>query len=197
LADSSRSNPARRRLRQRIRKQRRMLPRQQRRLAQRSLALRIQRLGAFRRARKVAVYIAFDGEPDLSDVVRIARRNRIEVFAPVLLKRGLGFVRLIPEARYAVNHLGILEPERVDAIDPRTLDLVLTPLVAFDERGVRLGMGGGYYDRCFKHLLQRRSWRKPKLLGIGYDFQRLPHLQAEPWDVRLWGAVTESGTYRF
>jgi 5-formyltetrahydrofolate cyclo-ligase len=174
-----------------------MLPRQQRRLAQRSLALRIQRLGAFRRARKVAVYIAFDGEPDLSDVVRIARRNRIEVFAPVLLKRGLGFVRLIPEARYAVNHLGILEPERVDAIDPRTLDLVLTPLVAFDERGVRLGMGGGYYDRCFKHLLQRRSWRKPKLLGIGYDFQRLPHLQAEPWDVRLWGAVTESGTYRF
>ena len=58
-------------------------------------------------------------------------------------------------ARLGTNFFGILEPDRARRIDPRRLDLVLTPLVAFDDRGVRIGVGRGYYDRCFKFLHAR------------------------------------------
>ena len=82
-------------------------------------------------------------------------------------------------------------------VDPRDLDLVLTPLVAFDNKGARLGLGGGHYDRCFSFLRGRSSWSRPKLVGVGYEFQRIPYIESRPCDVRLWGAVTDVATYRF
>ena len=57
-------------------------------------------------------------------------------------------------------------------VDPRSLDLVLTPLVAFDRRGTRVGVGAGYYDRCFRFLRLREIWRKPKLVGCAYQLQQ-------------------------
>jgi 5-formyltetrahydrofolate cyclo-ligase len=96
-----------------------------------------------------------------------------------------------------VNRFGILEPERhhYRRIRPAALDLVLTPLVAFDPMGHRLGMGGGYYDRSFAFLNTRRHWRKPRLLGLAYEFQRHPLLEAEAWDVPLDAVATEACVY--
>ena len=97
----------------------------------------------------------------------------------------------------AVNFFGIQEPDLGRAIDSRKLDLVLTPLVAFDDRGVRVGVGRGYYDRCFSFLLNRRHWRHPKLMAVAYELQRVPRLAREPWDVLMAGAITEAGVRRF
>jgi 5-formyltetrahydrofolate cyclo-ligase len=107
------------------------------------------------------------------------------------------FVELKPKARLGANVFGILEPEVSAPIDPRRLDLVLTPLVAFDDHGMRIGVGRGYYDRCFRFLLTRAAWRRPKLLGVSYELQHVPRIAAEPWDVPLWGAVTEAAVRRF
>jgi 5-formyltetrahydrofolate cyclo-ligase len=74
---------------------------------------------------------------------------------------------------------------------------VLTPLVAFDDTGVRVGVGRGYYDRCFRFLAGRGAWRRPKLLGVAYELQRVPSLPRQSWDVPLWGAVTEAHMRRF
>ena len=78
---------------------------------------------------------------------------------------------------------------------PFALDLVLVPLVAFDARGVRLGMGGGYYDRSFAYLNFRSRWRRPRLIGVGFDFQRAESISPQPWDVCLDGVITERGFY--
>jgi 5-formyltetrahydrofolate cyclo-ligase len=75
------------------------------------------------------------------------------------------------------------------------LDLVLVPLVGFDARGNRLGMGGGFYDRHFSFLRNRRAWRRPLLIGIAFDVQRVPQLRDSAHDVPLWGIVTERGIY--
>jgi 5-formyltetrahydrofolate cyclo-ligase len=82
-----------------------------------------------------------------------------------------------------------------DTINPRWLDLVLVPLVGFDERGTRLGMGAGFYDRHFAFLRHRRTWHWPRLLGLAFDVQRVERLADAAHDVPLWGIVTERGIY--
>ena len=107
------------------------------------------------------------------------------------------FAALHTEAAFKTNFFGILEPHLGARIDTRRLDIVLTPLVAFDDRGVRIGVGRGYYDRCFQFLRNRSAWQRPKLLGVAYELQHLPYLERQAWDVPLWGAVTEAGVRRF
>jgi 5-formyltetrahydrofolate cyclo-ligase len=107
------------------------------------------------------------------------------------------FAELDHGARLGTNFFGISEPDAAKRIDPRRLDLVLTPLVAFDDRGVRIGVGRGYYDRCFRFLHARGAWHRPKLLGVAYELQHVRAIAPEPWDVPLWGAVTEVRVRRF
>jgi 5-formyltetrahydrofolate cyclo-ligase len=115
----------------------------------------------------------------------------------VITRSRMRFAELDLGARLGTNFFGILEPDPSRLIDPRQLDLVLTPLVAFDDDGVRIGVGRGYYDRCFRFLRARRTWRRPKLLGVAYELQHLAVIPPEPWDVPLWGAVTEARVRRF
>lgn len=184
-------------MRREIRRARRALRDEQRIAAERAICRRVQNLGAYRKARTLAVYLAFDGEPSLARVVDAALRHGKSVFAPVLLKQGMRFAPVASGAAMDRNFFGIDEPAAVQLSDARVLDLVLTPLVAFDAGGVRLGMGRGYYDRAFQFLRHRKHWSRPKLVGIAYSFQHVPHLERQPWDIPLWGAVTEDGTYRF
>lgn len=89
------------------------------------------------------------------------------------------------------NRYGINEPKDTPSIDTETLDIILTPLVAFDRQGHRLGMGGGYYDRTFSFLLNQADIPRPKLIGLAYACQEVPSLSPDPWDVPLHGVVTE------
>ena len=70
------------------------------------------------------------------------------------------------------------------------------PLVAFDDRGRRVGMGGGYYDRTFAARRGRRALRRPRLVGVAFGFQRRDALPGAAWDVPLDAAVTENGLER-
>lgn len=152
---------------------------------------------AYQRARAIAVYFGIDGEVDLSSVVQHARANGKSVFAPVLARDGLRFIEIGTGNVFRRNRFGIPEPGDGRRIDPRGLDVVFAPLVAFDTRGNRLGMGKGYYDRSFEFLRLRTRWRRPKLIGVGFEFQRIDRLVPHDWDVPLWGAVTDSGVDYF
>ena len=86
------------------------------------------------------------------------------------------FVEAIVGAHETVNHLGIVEPKGTKPIAARWLDLVLLPLVGFDAHGMRLGMGGGYYDRTFAYRNRHTRWRGPRLVGVAYSFQQVPSI---------------------
>lgn len=184
-------------LRRQLRAERRQLPADVRAAADRAIQAALIHLPEFRRAQRIAIYLPFDGEPSLTRVVAAATQRGKQLYAPVLRNLTMTFAQLTSDARLSSNFFGILEPSDDTRIDARELDLVLTPLVAFDGRGVRLGVGRGYYDRCFRFLSSRLHWRRPKLFGIAYELQRLPYIAARSWDVPLAGVVTEAGVTRF
>jgi 5-formyltetrahydrofolate cyclo-ligase len=109
------------------------------------------------------------------------------------------FRRYARNERLRPNRYGIAEPQLRTAprIAARHLDLVLVPLVAVDARGTRLGTGAGFYDRYLHHLRAGRRWRRPKLIGLGYEFQRVERLAAGAWDVPLDALLTEKDLYPF
>jgi 5-formyltetrahydrofolate cyclo-ligase len=184
-------------LRRELRAKRRALPHALRAAADRAIQTQIRALPEFRRAQRSAVFLAFDGEPSLAPLIELARRHRKRLYVPVLHGMTMTFAELESTDTLAANFFGILEPQLGTKIAARELDLVLTPLVGFDEHGVRLGVGRGYYDRCFRFLRHRSLWRRPKLLGVAYELQRVPLLVPSSWDVPLWGIVTEAGMRRF
>jgi 5-formyltetrahydrofolate cyclo-ligase len=181
-----------------MRTKRRRLDAATRAQAARALAAHIAKLEVFRSAATIGAYFATDGEIDPAPLVGLARTQGQAIFLPVLgANKLLRFARWEPASRFIENRFGIPEPADSSAIvTPEALDLVLTPLVAFDVHGNRIGMGGGYYDRTFSFLLNIAPLGKPILLGLAYEFQKLAHIVPQAWDVPLWGIATEASVYR-
>ena len=152
---------------------------------------------AWRKARRLALFLPHRGEPDLRPLLAEGWRHDKHLVLPVLKpfgERGLWFRTITASTSSRPNRFGIPEPgPRARRLSPRELDLILTPLLAFDATGNRLGMGAGYYDRTFAFLQRQPGWRRPLLLGVGFGFQEVPRLPSAPWDVPLHGVITEQG----
>lgn len=184
----------RRRLRRELRQRRRALSGQQQREAARRLTHQLTSLTAQSRFRHVGIYLPNDGEIDLRPFIEESRRRGIHVYLPVLhpiLGNLLWFFRYEPGTRLTPNHLGIPEPQRAESKrrPAWALDAVFMPLVGFDDRGERLGMGGGFYDRTFA-FKKIEPHRPPVLIGVAHDCQKTDGLPTQPWDVPLNRIVT-------
>lgn len=183
-------------MRRELRATRRVIPESRRRENARALARRLARLHEFRAAGSVAAYVANDGEIDPAPALALARRMGKRTLLPVLRGAALGFVTHAADQRLVPNRFGIPEPAAGDLLAPRALDVVLVPLVGFDGHGNRLGMGGGFYDRTFAFLRHRTRWRRPHLVGVAHEEQRVDSLEARSWDVRLDVIITPRGALR-
>jgi 5-formyltetrahydrofolate cyclo-ligase len=150
---------------------------------------------AFRRAHRLAGYLPKGGEVDLKPLLDRAWHSGKHCYLPAIERRRLRFLPYAPHTPLRKNRFAIAEPVAPPGAQraPDAIDLVILPLVAFDPRGIRLGMGGGYYDRTFAFLHRRRRWRRPLLIGAAFAFQRVPALEPNPWDVPLHGVATEDG----
>ncbi len=182
-------------LRMALRAQRRAVTPAERIRMGKLVASHIGRTFHLRTGARVALYASMPDELDTSAVIALARKRGWTVYLPRIDHRRRGrkmkFVQFSQSQR--TNRLGILEPAGSRSIEPRRLDLVFVPLLGFDARGVRLGMGGGYYDRAFAFRRWRRAWHAPRLIGIAYSFQQIERLAPAPHDVRLDAVVTERG----
>ena len=152
----------------------------------------------YRDSDTLAAYLAVNGEIDLEPFIDAAHRHGKRLCLPVIAAGpALRFAVFERGAPLYPNRYGIAEPggPRVRHASPRELDLVLAPLVAFDSRGHRIGMGAGFYDRTFAFLNERPQPARPLLIGAAYELQRAPAIEPEPWDVPLSGIATERGIY--
>lgn len=189
-------------IRREMRRRRRALSDSQRTLLARRIAIQLARSIFVKPHARIAVYLATRGEADLAPFILLARRRQCRLYLPRILNARCARMEFFPFPAgkpLRRNRFGIAElpSSAVAPTPPHHLDVVLAPVVAFDAQGWRLGMGAGYYDRRLSALRRASSWRRPKLIGVAYDFQQVASLSPQTWDVQLDGVATESGTRRF
>lgn len=168
--------------------------------AAQQLSLTLQTLDVIRSAKHIAVYLANDGEICLQPFIDWCWQHNKKVYIPRIHPFSVGqllFSAYQQNTTLVKNSYGIAEPKLdVRAVLPlRQLDIILTPLVAFDHTGNRLGMGGGYYDRTLNqwHRAYRPNHIKKNYpIGIGHDCQQVAQLPLQPWDIPLPEIITPS-----
>ena len=138
---------------------------------------------SFGASQSVACYWAMPGELSCLWVIKALWRSGKRCYLPVIdfsvSPKAMVFKEYRPGDRLVKNRYGIAEPIAGQTRAAEQLDCILVPLTAFDDKGHRIGMGGGFYDRTFE------SARLPSLLGVAYGFQRVMRIVPQPWDIVL------------
>ena len=151
----------------------------------------------YKNANRIAAYLPFNGEADPLPLMDRALIDGKQIFVPIIVNKSepLRFEAWTRETKVTENKFHIREPNASEtSITPAELDLVITPLVAFDGQRNRLGVGGGYYDRTFAFLNDvATADRRPLLVGLGYELQRIKKIDSKKHDVKLNAVVTETG----
>lgn len=141
----------------------------------------------------VACYLANDGEIDPQAIIDYCWQNGKKVLLPILHPFSQGHLLFVEYHRNSPTHkncYGIDEPivTTKNLCSLTDIDLILTPLVAFDVKGNRLGMGGGYYDRTLAPI--RRDSLSTKIIGLAHTCQQTELLLQDSWDIPLHGIAT-------
>jgi 5-formyltetrahydrofolate cyclo-ligase len=180
-------------LRQELRDWRAQLSLREQQLVAEQAAQHVINSDLFLYSEHIACYLPFMGELDTSPIINAIFKLNKRCYLPVMDVARPGHMRFLEYRKGDVlikNHIGILEP-RASAreMQPWALDVVITPLVAFDKAGNRLGSGCGFYDRLFAGI---NDWAcKPVLCGYAYQQQGVEKLDAQPWDVPMDVVVTD------
>jgi 5-formyltetrahydrofolate cyclo-ligase len=188
-------------LRREIRRQRRSLSLQDRTIAAKRFCTIAGRHRLFQPGMQVGLYLPFGHEADCHALMDLALARGCRVYVPRIVSYRHARMRFIehgPALALIENKYGIAEPanRKGHYTSVLTLDAIVLPVIAVDHGGYRLGSGAGFYDRALQHLRRGRRWRKPKLIALAYDFQRIEHLPAQTWDVPVDAILTEKQLYR-
>jgi 5-formyltetrahydrofolate cyclo-ligase len=134
-------------------------------------------------SKMIGCYLPMNDEVDPTNIIERAWCANKRVFVPVTDTHGaMNFSEITPDTVVTRNHYGIWEPLSGTCIGVKQLDVVITPMAAFDAAKNRIGMGGGYFDRCFHFLRNRCKWLSPKLLGVAFEFQRVEMSPPDTWE---------------
>lgn len=182
-------------LRTELRLARQAISPEYRRDAAYALSKRVTEMDVFRRSTHIAAYAGTSEEINLSEIIEVAFNLGKKLYLPILPLDGssrLEFASFTPEMHLIPNRFSILEPQNPNiTIKPYKLDLALLPLLGFDDKGHRLGMGKGYYDYTFEHTTPGH----PFLLGVAFECQKRDAIPVDEKDVRLSAVATEQNLY--
>ena len=188
-------------IRERVRAARRRVSEHSRIRWSAGICERVAELALFQASKKVAGFLAFDGEADPIALMTEAFHAGKQVYVPAIVGKSkpLKFAPWSPTVSLERNQFGILEPvvSELERIEARDLDFVITPLVAFDKSCNRIGVGGGFYDRSFAFLIDEASkFPHVSLVGFAFELQKVDQIEGCNWDVPLAAVATESYLYR-
>ena len=152
----------------------------------------LKKLPEFKEATNIACYISFNNEVYTHGLIK-EYVNKKRVFVPVIDRERKEIIlsHLKDWKELSSGAYGILEPRKEFLRIGRygDIQLIIVPGIAFDEKGNRIGYGGGYFDRLLKKL-------KAKKVALAYDFQILKEIPNEEHDVRMDVIVSEKRILR-
>ncbi|UJF24082.1 5-formyltetrahydrofolate cyclo-ligase [Suttonella sp. R2A3] len=178
--------------RQACRAARRLITGEQRTQASKAIAKRALNWLDKHPATSIGLFLSLNEEIDTTPLLHELWARGRTVYLPVVRKQNAPLVWMPYQQGDALSKdsLGIAAP----AYNPKYaqegmhLDVVFTPLVAWDQSGQRIGMGGGFYDRTFAAKIAGQA---PLLIGLAYACQEVTRIQARPWDIPMDGIITE------
>jgi 5-formyltetrahydrofolate cyclo-ligase len=149
--------------------------------------------------KKVAGYSPIHSELNVMPILQKLDSAGVTCSLPVVDKysRRLSFRNWRYGDNLILSEMGVFEPigRKRECIP----NVILTPLVAYDQFGSRLGYGGGFYDRTIDHIKQQFIYDPDDFLiiGIAYSMQKVEKLPCNDLDQKLDWIVTEKGAERF
>lgn len=180
-------------LRDRVRAKRKTIGQDDRRAYEAALQNRLINLPAFKHARCIAVYNPFGSEAHfVSNMDELFNLDQMPIIAfPIVRsKTAMAFFSFSRDDDRSVLVKPTKLIENMDAarhIEPRAIDLMLVPGIAFDLHGHRLGQGGGYYDRYLPYIREDCI-----TIGIAFDEQIVDKIPCESTDHGVDYIVTPS-----
>lgn len=178
-------------IRKLIRKTRQQLSPDEQQIAAQSVMRNALEHPAIVQAQRIALFLSFDGEIDTHPLIDSLLQQGKEVYLPILHpfnRHNLLFLRYTSETKLVKNRFKIDEPplDVTTVLPLNQLDIMMVPLVAFDDQGQRLGMGGGFYDRTLANWQQKGFYP----IGLAHDCQQVQSLPTAHWDIPLPEIIT-------
>ena len=164
-------------LRQKIREQKRAMTVEEIRTASQKLQEKFLATEFYRRAKTIYGYLPYNQEVRTVPILEKALADGKRVAVPKVYGDEMKFIYLPDLTLVETGYSGIPEPIADEPIGDDPTALVLMPGMAFDPQGHRIGYGGGFYDKFLAAEPDHPT------LALCYDFQMLPHLETEEFDI--------------
>ncbi|MBU5438492.1 5-formyltetrahydrofolate cyclo-ligase [Tissierella sp. MSJ-40] len=145
----------------------------------------------YRDAKTIMTYISFKNEVYTHNIIKKSIIENKKIVVPITIPetKELKISQVLDFSELEIGYYNILTPKKefLRYIDPKDIDLVLVPGVAFDKNGYRIGYGGGYYDRFLDKL------RKDAIkIGLAFDLQLIDKVPKDNYDKPVDIIITEN-----
>lgn len=150
--------------------------------ASQTILKQLQQLDCFRKARSVLFYYSGEGEIETHDLLEYYLDKK-QIYLPS--SSSLSVTLITKNTKLKTNFSSIKEPAKPDSRLPEKLDLTIVPGVVFDEKGFRLGRGGGWYDRLFAKV------KFATKISLSFDELVIKNLPVEEHDQKVDIIITE------
>ena len=183
----------RRAMRRELRQRRAALSPEEQAAVSAAVGSQLAKIAALSRSPVVGGYRAIRGEVDIDAALSRLHDDGAMVTVPRVSGDHMDFLPWTSGSETITGSFGIDEPINGEPVQFSRHDVVLVPLVAFDETGQRLGQGGGFYDRA----IAAAGADCPILIGVAHAFQQVKSVPVEAWDMPLDAVVTEERVHEF
>lgn len=179
-------------IRERMHKQRNSLSFEEVREKSKKIKDTLFSLSYIKESNKIMTYVSFKNEVSTIDIINELLKMGKEIIVPICDTKDYTLIpsRILSMDELSVSYFGIMEPKEpfIRPVDPKDIDVILVPGLAFDRNRNRLGHGKGFYDRFLRGVKDDAI-----KIALAYDFQILDSIPVEDWDIPMDLIITNKG----